>query len=170
MDDLKIYRPEETEDVPFPQEGEASFGVTTGSEGGGNYSPQKTSDIPFPDPRIAHEVLSRSINTKSRKILQEFQFTVQGAIQIGEYTPGISGEIRISPNGIVARNSLGNETIAIDGESGDAVFAGTIQTGAIISGRVIVGDNTVVIDGENGIPRILLYNDGIPQILIGRRA
>jgi len=170
MDDLKIYRPEEMDDIPFPQEGDAQFGSTIGSEGGGTYSPQKTQDIPFPDPRIAHEVLSRSINTKSKKILQEFQFTVQGAIQIGEYQPGVSGDIRISPAGIVARNSLGNETIAIDGENGDAVFAGRIQTGAIISGRVIVGDNTVVIDGENGIPRILLYNDGIPQILIGRRA
>lgn len=170
MDDLKVYRPEEMDDTPFPQEGEADFGSTVGSESGGTFSPKTTSDVPFPDPRIAHEVLSRSLNTKSKKILQEFQFTVQGAIQIGEYAPGVSGDIRISPAGIVARNSLGDETIAIDGESGDATFAGRIQTGAVITGRVIVGDNTVVIDGENGIPRILLYNDGIPQILIGRRA
>lgn len=169
MDDLKVYKPQEMDEVPFPQEGDAQFG-TTQSTSGDNYSPQTTREINFPDPRIAHEVLSKTLNTKSRRILQEFQFTVSGAIQIGEYAPGVSGDIRISPAGIVARNSLGDETIAIDGESGDAVFAGTIQTGAIISGRVIVGDNTVVIDGENGIPRILLYNDGIPQILIGRRA
>lgn len=169
MDDLKVYTPQEIEDTPFPQEGVAEFG-TTQQTSGGNYSPQQTKDVPFPDPRIAHEVLSRSLNTKSRKIIQEFQFTVQGAIQIGEYAPGIHGDIRISPKGIVARNSLGNETFVLDGENGDATFAGTIQTGAIISGRVIVGDNTVVIDGESGIPRILLYNNGIPEILIGRRA
>ena len=82
----------------------------------------------------------------------------------------MSGEVLITGGGLVARNSLGNETIAIDGESGDAVFAGTIQTGAIIAGRVIVGNNTWVIDGDADAPRILLYNNGIPEILIGRRA
>lgn len=169
MDDLKVYTPSEVPDAPFPLEGEATF-ATTGSTSNETYTPRETKDQSFPDPRIAYEIIGRSLNTRSKKIMANFEFTKSGALQIGEYTPGVNGDIKISPNGIVARNSLGNETLAIDGETGDAVFAGTIQTGTIISGTVIVGDNTWVITGDPDNPRMLLYNNGIPEILIGRRA
>lgn len=168
-EDLKVYTPTETEDTPFPQEGVAQFGESQ-QTAGQSYSPKTTQDVNFPDPRIAFEVISRSLNTRSKKILQEFTLTEFGGLRIGKYQEGVSGEVLITGGGLVARNSLGNETIAIDGESGDAVFAGTIQTGAIIAGRVIVGNNTWVIDGDADAPRILLYNNGIPEILIGRRA
>lgn len=168
-DDLKIYTPTETSDAPFPEEGEATFG-TTQQSAGGNFSPKTTQDASFPDPRVAHELLSSAINTRSKKIMQELTLTEFGGIRIGKYQPGVSGEVVITGGGAVAKNSLGDETFVLDGESGDAIFAGTIQTGAVIAGRVIVGNNTWVIDGDANNPRILLYNNGIPEILIGRRA
>lgn len=170
MEDLKVYSPVEIQDVPFPLEGVAQFGETKGSEASGQFTPKSTQDAPFPDPRVSHELISRALNTKSKKILQEFTLTEFGGIRIGKYQQGVSGEVAITGGGLVAKNSLGDETLVLDGETGDAIFAGTIQTGAIIAGRVIVGNNTWVIDGDAQAPRILLYNNGIPEILIGRRA
>lgn len=169
MDDLKLYTPTEIQDQPFPQEGEVQL-ATTQQTANDTYSPKTTKDSGFPDPRIAVELLSQALNTRSKKIIQPFEFTPSGAIQIGKYESGVSGDIRLSPAGIVARNSLGSETFALDGETGDAVFAGTIQTGAIVSGLVIVGNNSIVIDGRDAsAPRFLLYNNGIPSILLGVR-
>ena len=167
-DDLKVYTPTEIDETPFPQEGEVSYDSTqkTSNE---TYSPKVTQDVPFPDLRIAHEVLSSALNTRSKKIMQPFEFTPSGALQIGKYQEGISGDVRVSPDGIVARNMLGSNTFVLDGDTGDAFFAGTSQAGTVISGRVIVGNNTWVIDGDALAPRILLYNNGIPEILIGER-
>ena len=168
-EDLKVYSPTETEEVPFPQEGVAQFGESQQSAGQ-SFSPKVTEDVNFPDPRMAHELISRALNTRSKKILQEFTLTEFGGLRIGKYQQGVSGEVLITGGGLVAKNSLGDETLVLDGETGDAIFAGIIQTGAIIAGRVIVGNNTWVIDGDQDAPRILLYNNGIPEILIGRRA
>ena len=90
---------------------------------------------------------------------------MSGALQIGKYESGVSGDLRISPNGIVARNSSGMTTFALDGDTGSAVFMGEIQAGAIITGLVSVGNNNVVIDGEN---QRMIVNDGqTDRILIG---
>lgn len=167
-DSLKVYTPSVIDETPFPQESQVSYD-TTQHTSNDTYSPKVTEDVPFPDLRIAHEVLSQALNTRSKKIIQPFEFTPSGALQIGKYEQGISGDVRISGNGIVARNSLGTNTFVLDSETGDAFFAGTIQAGAVISGRVIVGNNAWVIDGDALAPRILLYNDGIPEILIGER-
>jgi hypothetical protein len=106
------------------------------------------------------------LNTKSRKILGEFQFTPSGAIKIGNYQEGVSGEILISPNGIVTKDIHGNVTIGLDGLLGSAVFAGEIQAGSLISGAVAVGDGNILIDGATR--RMLFYDaNGIPQIVIG---
>ena len=155
MSDEKVYKPEVIADQPFPSENEV---IPV-------YSPTTIPEQSLPTKRIAVELLSTSLNTKSRKIQKDFQFTEQGAIQIGKYENGVSGDIKISPKGIVARNSSGIETIAIDGETGDAVFSGTIQAGTVIGGAVAVGDGDIVIDGEN--KRMVFYEDGIPLIVIG---
>jgi len=166
--DLKVYTPTEIEDTPFPVEGQASF-ATTQQTAQGNYTPKTTKEVDFPDLRVAHEVIGSALNTRSKKILAALEFTPSGALQIGKFEPNVSGDIRISPTGIVARNMLGDTTFILDGDTGDAIFAGTIQTGTIISGRVVVGNNTWIIDGDPDAPRILLYNNGIPEILIGER-
>lgn len=166
--DLKVYTPSEIEETPFPQEGQASF-QTTQSTSNETYSPKTTKEVDFPDRRVAHEVLSAALNTRSKKILQPFEFTQSGALQIGNYQEGVNGDIRISGAGIVARNSLGSNTFVLDSETGDAFFAGTIQTGTLISGLVVVGNNSIILDGDANSPRILLYNNDIPEILIGER-
>lgn len=166
MDDKdKIYYAETIDENPFPsQEGDVDFGVSqnTGSD---EFSQVKTEPQPFPTRRVAYEVIGNALNTRSKKILGEFEFTQQGAIQIGKYENGLSGDIKISPAGLVARNSSGTVTIAIDGETGDAVFRGTIRAGTIISGLVVVGDNNVIIDGD---ARRIVINDGThDRVLIG---
>jgi hypothetical protein len=168
-DTIKVYTPTVIEDTPFPQEGGQDLGATQGGKDE-IYTPQTTKDTPFPTYNIAVEVLGTALNTKSKKILQEFQFTPSGAIQIGKYEAGVSGDLRLSPAGITARDSAGNTTFAIDSETGSAVFAGTIQAGTFIAGLVVVGNNTWIIDGNPSTPRILLYNNGVPEILIGRKA
>ena len=164
---IEVYYPETIPEAPFPgQEGDVSFGQ---SQKGKQevYSPTTIPDQINPTVKYAHEVLSEALNTKSHKILAEFQFTRFGALQIGEYDPGISGDIRISPNGIVARNDNGETTFALDGDTGDATFAGTIQAGSVITGRVLVGNDAWVIDGNPSKPQLLLFNNSNPEILLG---
>jgi len=161
----KIYTPEVIQENPFPGDPLLPR-VPQPKSPAGTYTPKADAEGRFPTRKIAVELLGQALNTKSKKILQEFQFTPSGAIQVGDYKKGVTGDLRISPNGITARDIAGLTTFAIDGTTGDAVFKGTIQTGALISGLVDVGDNSIVIDGES--KRMVFYDDsGIPVIVIG---
>jgi len=161
-----IYYPETISENEIVKDESTNLTITD-STSGDTSSPSTIEDESFPTKKIAVETIGSAINTKSGRIKSLFEFTESGAIQIGTYSPGVNGDIKISPVGIVARNSSGIETIAIDGESGDAVFAGSIQSGTVIAGDVVVGDNAVRIDGENR--RMLFYDEdtGNPVILIG---
>lgn len=171
MDDIgKVYRPEEIEETPFPQQGQSDLSVSNPSSsvgGAQGFSPAQTKEQSFPAIKRATELLSTALNTRSKKIMQNLEFTPSGSIQVGVYTQGVNGDIRISPLGIVARNSLGSETFALDGESGDAVFAGQIQTGAVIAGVVLLGDGSIEIDGIQR--RMIFYDEttNLPVIVIG---
>ena len=165
-DEPKVYYPETIEENPFPTEGGVVSFDSSQKTSKGEYQTPTIKAQPLPTRKIAYEVIGSALNTKSRKILAEFQFTLSGAIQIGKYESGVSGDIRISPDGFVARNKSGLVTVSIDGDTGDAVFMGQIQAGAIITGLVAVGDNNIVIDGDNR--RMVFYDEaGIPVILIG---
>ena len=160
--DEKIYTPQVVDDTPFPNQEQQDQGVSAPSVNQ-TYSPAVTKDTVFPLKKVAQELLSTTLNTRSKKILKEFSFTPSGAIQIGDYKEAINGDIRISPVGILARNSLGDTTFALDGETGDAIFAGILQAGTLIG-----GDRSVIIEESvAGNGRIVLYNGGIPAILIG---
>lgn len=166
----KVYTQEVIEDMPFPQAEQAYYDVSQAVSGRGDskeYGQEKVRNTALPRKRIATELLSQALNTKSRRIVQEFQFNKQGALQIGEYEDGVRGDVRITEAGITARNKAGNTTFGLDGETGDATFAGTIQAGALIAGLIAVGNDSWVIDGDPDTPQILLYNDGIAEILIG---
>jgi len=164
MADDKVYTPEVVADAEFPTSEIIDTSVSQ-STSNDTYSPQTTKATSFPKKVVAVETIGSALNTKSRKILADFQFTESGAISVGKYTNGVSGDIRITPNGITARDSAGLTTFSIDGDSGDATFKGTIQAETFISGAVIVGDNNVVIDGEN---KNIIVNDGDnDRILIG---
>lgn len=162
----KIYYPETIEDTPFPlQEGAVSFDIDQKTSND-KYGAKEVKSRDFPTRRVAYELLGSALNTRSRKILAEFEFTQTGAIQIGDYKNGESGDLRISPNGITARDSSGLTTFAIDGDTGDAVFKGEIQAGAFISGLVVVGDNNLIMDGE--AIRFIVNDDYNDRVLIGK--
>jgi len=162
--DEKVYKPEEIPEQPFPGDGE-QIAETAPALGGGVLSQGTVPAKKFPTKRVAHELIASSLNTKSRKILASFEFTPSGALQIGKYENGVSGDVRISPNGITARDSAGLTTFSIDGTTGDAVFKGSIQSGSLITGEVIVGNNNIILDGEN--QRIIINDGANDRVLIG---
>jgi len=164
--DNKVYTPATIEDTPFPDSEAIELG-TSQTRGADTYGSESIKDQALPTKRIAQETIGQALNTKSRKILAEFEFELSGAIQIGKYENGVSGDIKISPNGIVARDSAGLTTFTIDGTTGSAVFKGSVQAGSIITGLVQLGDGYLVLDGEGR--RIVLYDDdGVtPRIVIG---
>ena len=161
--DEKIYSPEVIPDTPFPVQDNAGA-VTEVQQVSANqvYSPATIPDVPFRLLNVSDEVISTQFNTKTKKIIGAFTFTPTGSIQIGDYQEGEAGDIRISPGGIIARDVFGNVTVAIDGDTGDAIFRGTLDAGTLIG-----GDDTVVVDHGSTGGRIVLYNGGIPSIIIG---
>jgi hypothetical protein len=165
MTDEKVYHAEEITDNPLPNEVLIDI-PTSQSLGKDVYNPATVKNNPLPLKRVAVELIGSVLNTVSRKILGVFEFTKMGAIQIGEYLNGVSGDVKISPNGITARDSSGLTTFNLDGTTGNAVFKGTVQAGTIISGAVAVGDGNILIDGET--KRMIFYDDNnIPVIVIG---
>lgn len=161
MDTEKVYTPQVIADTPFPMQ-DAQSQTVTQPAANGIYKPQETTDNVFPVKRVAVELMSQALNTRSKKITQAFQFTQSGALQIGEYTNGVTGDVRISPNGITARNLTGDTTFDLDGETGDAVFAGQLRAGS-----TIVSNNIITEESSNGNGRTVYLNDGIPSIVIG---
>lgn len=136
-DEVKVYKPETIKDTPFPQE--EGEGLETSQKTGVVYTPQTIRDQPFPIARISNELISSVLNTKTKKILGEFTFTPSGALKIGDYQEGEAGQINISPDGIVARNTDGETTFSLDGDTGDATFLGTVRAGSLISDSTIEG-------------------------------
>lgn len=150
----KVYTPIVLAENPFPQQpvtGVAVTQPTTGTAGNQNTTNQTTPINPTPMQKVAVELLAPALNTATRKIIAEFQFTPSGAIQVGNYQQGVTGDIRISPTGIVARDKTGQTTFALDGETGNAFFLGEIRAGSIITGGTIVNANGTVIIDENGL-------------------
>ena len=160
----KIYSPEVIDSFPLPNveapESRASGGART-------RAPQTQERIPvnvrFPVRRIARETIGQSLNTMSKKILGSYTFGVMGALSVGTYESGVSGDIRISPDGIVARNINGVTTLSLSGATGNAVFLGEIRAASIITGAVNVGDSSIIIDGAN---RRIIINDGSDDIIL----
>jgi hypothetical protein len=67
-----------------------------------------------------------AINTATSTIVTPFTFGVSGALQIGTYVNGVSGDLKISPNGILARDDTGATTFSINGTTGVAVLNGLV--------------------------------------------
>lgn len=156
MDENKVYYPEVIETFALPETVVEEDVETTNYVGKTTLSPSTEVNKSFPPRNIARETISASLNTKTKKILGDFSFGQVGAISIGIYENGVSGDIRITPNGLVARDINGTETIAIDGTTGDAVFRGTVQAGAVVAGNVTVSGQGafIVNDGTYNIIHI----------------
>jgi len=124
-----------------------------------------------------------NFNTSAKTILGAFTFGASGAIQIGSYVNGVSGDIRISPNGLLARNSAGITTIAVDGTTGAitafilnageingvTVTGGTIQTSALLTvDRVVISgaNNDIEFWNEDGDVSATIFTDYNPLNLM----
>lgn len=164
----KTYLPETIEQQQLPIAGDIVIPAspTTESQSGSSKSSSNQGETikeipigqqlqrPLPFKDFAVEVLGTALNTRSRKILGAFSFGQLGAIQIGNYELNATGDIRITPSGITARNSAGATTFSLDGETGDAIFAGTVQAGSIIaSDRVYIGADGIYVrdDDDNDV-------------------
>ena len=166
----KVYRPETIEISAFPMQSSdviPSQSSTVGSQGQTLEPARTPTPQRFPEKLIATEVMSTAFNTQSRQILGVFEFAELGAIKIGKYENGVSGEVSITPNGIQAKNVNNELTFTLDGATGNATFKGTLQAGTVVAGAVNVGDPNVVLDGTNG--RILIYDGVNYRVLIGKQ-
>ena len=158
----KNFEPETVPETPFPTEAALPVLTASQSSGAGNFDPATTKEKVIPKKRTAVELLSTALNTRSKKILQEFELVQSGGIKVGDFQEGLSGDLRITPNGLTARNIAGLTTFAIDGTDGSAVFAGQVRAGS-----TIVADTIVTEQASNGNGRTVYYNDDIPAIVIG---
>ena len=127
MADEKVYEPEVIQENPFPNEAVVPTVTPSQTQTKDTYSSTVVKDKPFKQKKVAHETIAQSLNTKSRKVLQEFDLVESGGFRVGNFKEGISGDLRITPSGLTARDQSGNTTFAIDGETGSAVFKGDIQ-------------------------------------------
>lgn len=128
MSEEKTFTPTVIQDIPLPGTEPVANSVSAGySNTTKAGAPSNISNAPFKQKAVSQETIASSLNTKSKKIQGEYTFTQQGAIKVGEYQNGVSGEMKLSPAGITAKNKSGNTTFAIDGETGDAVFQGEIR-------------------------------------------
>ncbi len=134
----KIYYPEVIETNALPGVAVESDEASTNYAGKVNAPPSTEVDVKFPRVPVARYTISETLNTKTQQILGTFTFGQVGSIAIGVYENGVSGDIRITPNGITARDINGETTFSIDGTSGDGVFKGTITAGALVTGSVTV--------------------------------
>jgi hypothetical protein len=166
MADEKVYSPTIIEENPFPGEAEVFLPTATGSKD--VLSPNTTKPKNMPVKRTAVELLSSALNTRSKKVLGNFELVGSGGFQIGKYENGVSGDVRLTPNGLTARNAAGNTTIALDGDTGDAVFAGQIQSGSVITGEVKIGNNRLILTvSADGQPQIFMNDGTTDRLLIG---
>jgi hypothetical protein len=174
MTEDKVYTPTEIKDVAFP-----ILDLSTQSSSnpsGGVLTPTVTTDTPLPIKKIASEVIGQALNTSARKILGEFEFTPSGAIRIGQYLSGSTGEVNISPAGIVAKNVNGDVTFSLDGTTGDATFKGTLTSGSIITGATQTGQVTlnpgadiILVSGNSTSAELIFEKESNPaeQVKIG---
>lgn len=132
MANEKVYTPEVVQDTPFPEQG-IQLDTLSQPSAGGNFSPTVSKDKSFPRKRVAREVISTILNTKSKKILGNFKLEQSGGFQIGDYKSGVTGDLRLTPDGQVARNKAGIITFAIDADTGDITLLGTLQAGSVIA-------------------------------------
>lgn len=79
------------------------------------------------------------LDTSAKEILGDFTFGASGALQIGTYKAGVSGDIKIAPTGIVARNSSDDNTFTLNGTTGNATFGGELVSASGTFGTITAG-------------------------------
>lgn len=140
---MAIYTPDTIDDVQLSSEGIQPTVTPAGSNQVSSNIQNNTvnpyaNKKPSSEKIVAFDVIGLSIDTHKQVILGNFTFGQVGALAIGEYVNGESGDIRISPNGIIARNVNGDVTFLVDGTTGDLAVKGTITSGSLVTGNVVV--------------------------------
>lgn len=160
MDD-KILKPTVIEEIPFPSGTQETQQVVGGSDNNEIKRPTEVQPRTFPVLNIATGLKSSTFDTETRTIAADYSFTEYGAISIGKFSPGVSGDIRLSPSGILARNKDGRITFSIDGNTGNLITDGYIQVGGaasdvnsgvttISAGKVLISGATTVASWSSG--------------------
>lgn len=144
----KVYTQEIVQETPFPDQ-EIAVDSQSSSVSGGNFTPTTTSEKPIPVKKVAMELLSAAMNTRSRKVLEQFDLEQRGGFQVGNFEEGVAGDLRITPNGIVARSVAGVTTFAINGTDGSAVFAGEVRSGSQVTGSVTIEEGGYILLGNS---------------------
>jgi hypothetical protein len=102
----------------------------------------------LPRPEHAKEVISNKLDTLIGKIKQTLEFTHYGALKIGKFIEGETGEITITGDGITATDIKGRPTFGLNGQNGDAYFSGELAAKSIITGRIDIGRDGYIIGGD----------------------
>lgn len=89
-----------------------------------------------------------AISTATGTILGAFTFGASGAIQIGTYQAGVTGDIRISPTGILGRDKDNNMTFSINAMTGVAVVSGLVVGTNVGIGTAQTAANVTTIVGN----------------------
>lgn len=153
-----ILKPTVIEEVDFPEIGQTVTTTTGGGDTKEVLTPNAEDGKSFPPATIARSVIADSFDTQSRRILSDYSFGEHGSLSVGKFEPGVSGDVKISPAGIVARNKDGKTTITMDATTGDATFMGTLAAGSLIAGNYFA-----VL--EIGSRRGIFINDGIYDVI-----
>ena len=162
----KVYEYEVIEETPFPTEDAQPIVLAPTTGTASVRTPTTTKEKTFSKKRVAIELLSTALNTRSKKVLQSFELAQSGGFQIGDFKQGISGDLRITPNGLTARDIAGLTTFTIDGTTGDAIFKGLVRSGSLISGIITVGgegngDGYISVLDETRTERVLIDSAGV---------
>lgn len=164
-DATEVYYPQQISDNPIPTNDSILIpaqNIGTSPTGKTVNTTSSVHNNPIPQRVVAHETISNVFDTVTKKIKGVFEFTKLGALKIGEYVNGVSGEIDITPNGITAKNVNGDTTFSLDGTTGDGTFLGTLQAGTLLG-----GDNKAVIDDDgSGNGRIVLYDSSNNPVIL----
>ena len=89
-----------------------------------------------------------AISTATSTIITPFTFGVSGALQIGTYVNGVSGDVRISPSGILGRDINGATTFSINGTTGVAVLNGLVVGTNVGQGTAVTSSGVTTIIGD----------------------
>jgi len=166
MDEEKVFTQEVIQETPFPGEPEVIAPMAQPNPIG-TFTPPTVKEKSLPKKRTAVELLSTALNTRSRKILEEFELQQSGGLKIGDFKEGVSGDVRITPNGLTGRNIAGLVTFALDTD-GNLALVGELRAGSTVTGQVVVGNNRVIIDvDDGGQPSIIVSDGSNDRILIG---
>lgn len=150
---IKIIQPPLIEIPPLNEQVDMFNNDTHQTKSMGATSGKEIEIKSLPIPIQAREVISSKIDTIAGQITAGFEFTKSGAIRISSDN---TGKIEITGDGITAVNQNDKTTFFLDGRNGDAMFAGELASGSIMTGQIDMGADGYIIGGDTETYRWIL--------------